>query len=445
MPPFSASTVISARHWVTTPSMRLWQILARRARVALTDVGHALAEEVEQGSTLREGLLRPGHDERQPAGLDHLAVAADRGGEERRRRARRASRGSAPRPRWRPSSSRRRSAARARVGQQAALAEQHLLQVLRAGDHRETTSRSAGRPACRRPAPAPGGLALDRVRFQTAVAARRRPAGSPWRRPSGPRRSSRRSERCGSISVLTWSRARNRPGTGMPSPGGPSTSAAVPVSRPCRPPSPRRGWPARGRAGRSARPAGPSCRPAFRPWIRPRHRLSAFGSRPSDGSSSSSSFGSSIRQRAISTIRRWPPERLPAVSRARSATIGNSSRDLRRSRSRKQLLLAADEVAADAARSRGRSCSGTAPCDCGTWVMPSARISAGGRPSMPLAGQLDLARSRRCSSPLIARSTVDLPAPLGPTMQVIVPFAQCEVDALQHVAAAVAGGDAARA
>ena len=53
--------------------------------------------------------------------------------------------------------------------------------------------------------------------------------------------------------------------------------------------------------------------------------LSAFGSSPSDGSSRSTSFGSSISERANSTIRRWPPERLPAFSAARSRTTGNSS------------------------------------------------------------------------------------------------------------------------
>jgi hypothetical protein len=31
MPPFSASTVISAMHCATTPSIRLWQIFASRA------------------------------------------------------------------------------------------------------------------------------------------------------------------------------------------------------------------------------------------------------------------------------------------------------------------------------------------------------------------------------------------------------------------------------
>jgi hypothetical protein len=53
--------------------------------------------------------------------------------------------------------------------------------------------------------------------------------------------------------------------------------------------------------------------------------LSAFGSSPSDGSSSMTSFGSSISDRPNSTILRWPPERLPARSSARSRITGKSS------------------------------------------------------------------------------------------------------------------------
>ena len=46
------------------------------------------------------------------------------------------------------------------------------------------------------------------------------------------------------------------------------------------------------------------------------------------------------------------------------------------------------------------------------------------------------------SSPLTLRSTVDLPAPLGPTMQATEPVAYGDVDALQDVAAAVPGDHA---
>ena len=52
---------------------------------------------------------------------------------------------------------------------------------------------------------------------------------------------------------------------------------------------------------------------------------SVFGSRPIDGSSSTTSLGSSIRQRANSTRRCWPPESAPALSSARSVTMGKRS------------------------------------------------------------------------------------------------------------------------
>ena len=53
-----------------------------------------------------------------------------------------------------------------------------------------------------------------------------------------------------------------------------------------------------------------------------------------------------------------------------------------------------------------------------------------------------IAPARGLSRPLRARSTVDLPAPLGPTMQVMRAALDPEVDALQDVSPAVAGPDA---
>ena len=76
--------------------------------------------------------------------------------------------------------------------------------------------------------------------------------------------------------------------------------------------------------------------------------------------------------------------------------------------------------------------------------MPAAITSAGERPVIDAPVEQ---RPRPCaarSSPLITRSTVDLPAPLGPTMQVIEPRGDGQVDALQDVAAAVAGDDRPR-
>jgi hypothetical protein len=53
---------------------------------------------------------------------------------------------------------------------------------------------------------------------------------------------------------------------------------------------------------------------------------STFGASPIDGSSSSSSLGSSISARANSTRRCCPPDRLPAFCLAQPAICGNFSK-----------------------------------------------------------------------------------------------------------------------
>jgi hypothetical protein len=50
-----------------------------------------------------------------------------------------------------------------------------------------------------------------------------------------------------------------------------------------------------------------------------------FGASPIDGSSSSSSLGSSISALANSTRRCWPPDRLPAFCLAHPGICGNRS------------------------------------------------------------------------------------------------------------------------
>ena len=69
-PPFSASTVISAMYWVTTPSMMLWQIFTRRALLAVADVGDVAAEQVEE-------RLRPGRRPRAGPELTRLSLPAE--------------------------------------------------------------------------------------------------------------------------------------------------------------------------------------------------------------------------------------------------------------------------------------------------------------------------------------------------------------------------------
>ena len=138
-PPFSASTVISAMHCATTPSIRLWQIFTSRAQLALADVGHA-ASRAARGSGRACSHASRGPDATivsRPL-ADDLRVAADR---------RRQHRGAARARRPRGSSA-------ATVGeivvestitrgatsvarQQPVGAADDLLDVRRAGDHRE--------------------------------------------------------------------------------------------------------------------------------------------------------------------------------------------------------------------------------------------------------------------------------------------------------------------
>src|ERR1700754_1468657 len=67
---------------------------------------------------------------------------------------------------------------------------------------------------------------------------------------------------------------------------------------------------------------------------------------------------------------------------------------------------------------------GKSACDCGTWVMPSLRICSGENPSVRTPS-ISIDPPPQRSRPLITRSTVDLPAPLGPKMQVTVCGGQC--------------------
>ena len=143
-----------------------------------------------------------------------------------------------------------------------------------------------------------------------------------------------------------------------------------------------------------------------------------FGSSPREGSSSSSTPGSTIRQRAISTIRRWPPERLPARS---CDALGHDRDELGHPvvAPGEQLLVPAQRVAAEQhvlpdghLREQGLRLRhlGHALAEHAGAASRSSRVPS--RSTVP---------SRGLSSPLTTRSTVDLPAPLGPTMQVIAP------------------------
>src|SRR5438445_4930120 len=146
-------------------------------------------------------------------------------------------------------------------------------------------------------------------------------------------------------------------------------------------------------------------------------RVRVLGSRPMDGSSRMSSFGSSMRARANSTSFCCPPEREAAGSRRRSATMGNISHTVarRRSTSRRSWTLKAPRRTFSHTVMVGNRLR-----SCGTCTMPRARIARGLRPASdsPRNRTVPMVGRRR---PLMTRRTVDLPAPFGPTMQVRMP------------------------
>ena len=61
-------------------------------------------------------------------------------------------------------------------------------------------------------------------------------------------------------------------------------------------------------------------------------------------------------------------------------------------------------------------------CSCGTKATPSAETSRGGRPPMARSPSRTLPR-RGARMPATTLSSVDFPAPLGPMMLTISPFA----------------------
>ena len=78
---------------------------------------------------------------------------------------------------------------------------------------------------------------------------------------------------------------------------------------------------------------------------------------------------------------------------------------------------------------------------CGTCTTPMSRICRGDLP-FSFSPRSVTVPSRGRSRPLITRMTVDLPAPFGPTTQVMAALGHREGDAAQHVAATVARHDA---
>src|SRR5215831_2447396 len=145
--------------------------------------------------------------------------------------------------------------------------------------------------------------------------------------------------------------------------------------------------------------------------------LSTLGDRPIDGSSRMIRDGSSIRQRANSTSLCSPPDRLPAFLPDHAASCGNVSSIcaiLRASSDRSLMMYPPSSTFSLTVMSRNRLWF------CGTCAMPRSSIWRGLRPATGSPRSRMLPRRGR-SSPLIVASRVDLPAPLGPTTQVIPP------------------------
>ena len=108
--------------------------------LTLADVGDAGAQQLEVRTRLLPGLGRARYDDRQTAGRGDLRVAADRSREDRRAAplARDANRGGGRGEIVEVRSTiLQRRGARVGVREQPLVAEDHLLEVVRAGDHRE--------------------------------------------------------------------------------------------------------------------------------------------------------------------------------------------------------------------------------------------------------------------------------------------------------------------
>jgi hypothetical protein len=145
--------------------------------------------------------------------------------------------------------------------------------------------------------------------------------------------------------------------------------------------------------------------------------LSTLGASPIDGSSSSSSAGSSMSARPNSTSRCCPPDRLPAFCDRHRAICGNASKtaSIRLATvARSPRMYPPSSMFSHTVMSRNRLWF------CGTCTTPSRSTSRGDLPASgsPLSV---IVPSLGLSSPLTHRISVDFPAPLGPTTHVIPP------------------------
>ena len=148
------------------------------------------------------------------------------------------------------------------------------------------------------------------------------------------------------------------------------------------------------------------------------------GASPSEGSSIASSLASNISARAVASICCSPPESVPAICAFLSDNLGNSAKQWSRRRCVSDLL---DERKAPASRFSSTVSSRNGRRRSGQCTSPRMRISCGSSPSMRSPARLTspsstmspvvprFMRSSKRTRPEMARSKVDLPAPLGPT------------------------------
>src|SRR6185436_7021752 len=148
------------------------------------------------------------------------------------------------------------------------------------------------------------------------------------------------------------------------------------------------------------------------------------GASPSEGSSIASSFASYISARAVASICCSPPDSVPAICSFLSDNLGNSANECSRRRCVSDRL---EERNAPAIRFSSTVSSRNGRRRSGQWTRPRMRISCAGSASMRSPAKRTspsstmspvvprFMRSSKRTRPEIARSSVDLPAPFGPT------------------------------
>ena len=142
------------------------------------------------------------------------------------------------------------------------------------------------------------------------------------------------------------------------------------------------------------------------------------GAKPIDGSSIRRSLGCAIKALPIASICCSPPESVFANLRRRSSNLGNRSKIEARS----ELTVSwSFRRYAPVRRFSSTVRSGKTLRPSGTWAIPFATMTSGGRPSMRSSSSR-ISPVESFSSPEIARSVVVFPAPFAPIRVAIPPL-----------------------